>query len=222
MSASKIEWTDRTWNPVTGCTKVSPGCKHCYAERLAPRVFAGQRVDEAIENREDSILLGRPRRFTDVSIHPDRLGAPLRWRKPARVFVNSMSDLFHEAVPDEFIAAVFAVMFEARQHTFQVLTKRPERMRDVLRRIEACEVNGGVEAVSYLMAQGSTLGVGRRSTCTDTTLPGPCRTCGLACPWRTSSAPTSASRSCSTPRRPCGSSARSRCWGRWTSAGSGW
>jgi len=107
---TSIEWTDATWSPVTGCTKVSAGCKHCYAEGVAER-FWGER------------------KFTDVRCHPERLEAPLHWRKPRRVFVNSMSDLFHEDVPDEFIDRVFAVMALAPQHTFQVLTKRPERMR---------------------------------------------------------------------------------------------
>lgn len=109
--ATTIEWTDETWNPVTGCSKVSPGCKNCYAETVANRFWKG-------------------RKFTDVWTHADRLDAPLHWRKPRRVFVNSMSDLFHEDVPDEFIDKVFAVMALAPQHTFQVLTKRPERMRD--------------------------------------------------------------------------------------------
>lgn len=109
-----IEWTDKTWNPVTGCTKVSAGCKNCYAETVANR-FWGER------------------KFTDVQTHPDRLDAPLRWRKPRRVFVNSMSDLFHEDVPDEFIDRVFAVMALSPQYTFQVLTKRPVRMRSYCR-----------------------------------------------------------------------------------------
>lgn len=130
---SKIQWTDTTWNPVTGCVKVSAGCKNCYASRLAPRVFAGQTVGSP----------GRPRRFTDVRCHPERLGAPLRWRKPRRVFVNSMSDLFHEDVPDEFIARVFDVMRQCPQHTFQVLTKRPERMRDVARRLRFDSAGAG-------------------------------------------------------------------------------
>lgn len=125
-----IQWTDETWNPVTGCTKVSAGCKNCYAERLAPRVFAGQVVDRVLSDRVDGggVVEKGPRRFTDVRTHPDRLAQPLRWRKPRRVFVNSMSDLFHEDVPDEFIDRVFAVMALAPQHWFQVLTKRPERM----------------------------------------------------------------------------------------------
>lgn len=108
--STKIEWTEETWNPVTGCTKVSSGCKNCYAERLFPRPYPG-------------------RKFTDVRFHPERLEQPLRWRKPRRVFVNSMSDLFHEAVTVAQLDRVFGVMANAPQHTFQVLTKRPERMR---------------------------------------------------------------------------------------------
>jgi protein gp37 len=111
-----IEWTDATWNPVTGCTKVSPGCDHCYAETIALR-FAGTKA------------------FPDgfaVTLRPDRLAQPLRWRRPRRVFVNSMSDLFHRGVPDDYIARVFAVMAGASRHTFQVLTKRPGRMRSLL------------------------------------------------------------------------------------------
>jgi len=111
---SAIEWTDATWNPVTGCTKVSPGCAHCYIERTPPFRMAGRRfVKGAIP----------------VLLHPDRLDAPLRWRKPRRVFVCSLADLFHDGVPDAFIDRVFATMALAPQHTFQVLTKRPERMR---------------------------------------------------------------------------------------------
>ena len=114
--STKIEWTERTWNPVTGCTKVSPGCDHCYAEGIARR-FAGGKAF--------------PNGF-DVTLHPERLDAPLRWRKPARVFVNSMSDLFHDDVPDEFIAHVWATMALTPQHTYQVLTKRHGRMRSLL------------------------------------------------------------------------------------------
>ncbi len=105
---TSIEWTDATWNPVTGCTKVSPGCKYCYAERIMER-FGHQR-------------------FRDIILHPERLDQPLRWRRPRRVFVNSMSDLFHEAIPDEFVQQVFGVMIRAEWHTFQILTKRAERL----------------------------------------------------------------------------------------------
>jgi protein gp37 len=110
---SRIEWTDATWNPTAGCTKVSPGCDHCYAERLHER-FHG------------------PGSFAAVTTRPDRIPLPLSWRKPRRVFVNSMSDLFHDAVPDAFIAETFAVMALAYRHTFQVLTKRHARMRALL------------------------------------------------------------------------------------------
>jgi len=109
MSAvSLIEWTDRTWNPVTGCTKVSQGCKHCYAEVIAGRFFASKYPTVPIgPELPDGAPTGwRDRSFTDVQTHPERLLEPLRWKKPARVFVNSMSDLFHEAVPDAFIDQV--------------------------------------------------------------------------------------------------------------------
>jgi protein gp37 len=112
---SSIEWTEATWNPVTGCNKISPGCAHCYAETLAER-FRG--------------VPGHPfEHGFDVQLRPEKLTLPLTWKKPRRIFVNSMSDLFHDAVPDEYIDRVFAVMAVASQHTFQVLTKRPARMR---------------------------------------------------------------------------------------------
>jgi len=111
-----IEWTDATWNPVSGCTKVSTGCDHCYAETLANR-FAGTKAF--------------PNGF-EVTLRPERLDWPLRKRKPLRIFVNSMSDLFHDDVPDEYIAKVFAIMALAPRHTFQVLTKRHARMRSLL------------------------------------------------------------------------------------------
>jgi protein gp37 len=117
---SGIEWTDATWNPVTGCTKVSPGCDHCYAETFAER-WRG--------------IPGHPyENGFDVTLRPERLDQPLRWTKPRRIFVNSMSDLFHEAIPDTFIWEVFDVMEEASQHTFQVLTKRHARMRSIVQR----------------------------------------------------------------------------------------
>ena len=119
-----IEWTDETWNPVTGCAKVSQGCKHCYAERMWKRLSLPNMPYEG-------------RAFTDVQCHPDRLTQPLRWVKPRRIFVNSMSDLFHPDVPFEFIDQVFAVMSVTTRHTFQVLTKRPERMLEWAKRIEA-------------------------------------------------------------------------------------
>ena len=110
---SAIEWTEATWNPVTGCTQVSPGCARCYAKRFAER-FRG--------------VPGHPyERGFDVVERPERLGQPLRWKRPRTIFVNSMSDLFHEAVADDFVASVFEAMERAGRHTFQVLTKRPER-----------------------------------------------------------------------------------------------
>ena len=115
---SKIEWTDATWNPVRGCTKVSPGCKHCYAERFAER-FRG--------------VKGHPfEQGFDLRLVPHKLGEPLRWSEPRMIFVNSMSDLFHHDVPEAFILRVASTMRVACWHTYQVLTKRSERLRDLL------------------------------------------------------------------------------------------
>lgn len=113
---SAIGWTNATWNPVTGCSRVSPGCVNCYAETLSLRMGWSKKPWTAQNAAEN------------VKLHPERLKAPLKWREGRMVFVNSMSDLFHERVPDEFIDQVFAVMACARLSTFQVLTKRPERM----------------------------------------------------------------------------------------------
>ena len=116
---SKIEWTDATWNPVRGCTKISPGCAHCYAERFAER-FRG--------------VPGHPfEQGFDLRLVPQKLDDPLRWKNPKRVFVNSVSDLFHEGVPDDCIAKVRDVMVRADWHTYQILTKRSARMRDLLK-----------------------------------------------------------------------------------------
>jgi protein gp37 len=115
-----IQWTDSTWNPVHGCSKVSPGCAHCYAETLSLR-YKHTLKPWTPENASEN-----------VKLQHHLLGLPLRWRRPRRIFVNSMSDLFHEQVPDEFIEKVFGVMLSADQHIFQVLTKRPERMRDFM------------------------------------------------------------------------------------------
>lgn len=124
MAQTKIEWADKVWNPVTGCTKVSQGCKNCYAEREWKRLSA---------NYKTPIYFGRE--FTDVQWHTQMLQKPIQWKKPARIFVNSMSDLFHEKIPKSFIDKVYAVMALCPQHTFQILTKRPERMRDYLSEI---------------------------------------------------------------------------------------
>jgi protein gp37 len=115
---SKIEWTDATWNPVRGCTKISPGCKHCYAETFAER-FRG--------------VKGHPFEFGfDLRLVPEKLGDPIRWSTPRKIFVNSMSDLFHPDVSDDYIENVCRVMLAANWHTYQVLTKRAERMSQLL------------------------------------------------------------------------------------------
>jgi protein gp37 len=118
---SHIQWTDATWSVTTGCTKVSSGCINCYIERTPPFRMAGRKFDNP--------GIGGT---TGVVLHPERLTWPLRWRKPRRIFVDSLADLFHEEVPDEFIAETFAVMALAPQHTFQVLTKRHARLRSLL------------------------------------------------------------------------------------------
>ena len=119
---SAIEWTEATWNPVTGCTKVSLGCRHCYAERLAKRLQA----------------MGNPNYANgfEVTLHEHMLSLPLKWRQPRIVFVNSMSDLFHEQVPADFIQRMFDVMRRAGHHTFQILTKRSERLADLAPRLD--------------------------------------------------------------------------------------
>jgi len=116
---STIEWTDATWNPVRGCTKISPGCKHCYAETFAER-FRG--------------VKGHPyEQGFDLRLVPEKLGGPLKWSQPRMIFVNSMSDLFHPSVPDEYVVRIAEVMVKAHWHTYQVLTKRSERLRDLLK-----------------------------------------------------------------------------------------
>lgn len=118
---SSIEWTEATWNPVTGCTKISPGCKFCYAERMAKRLQA----------------MGKQqyRNAFKLTLQPDSLEIPLKWKRPRVIFVNSMSDLFHRDVPDDFIVRCFEVMGQASQHTFQVLTKRPERTAELAKHL---------------------------------------------------------------------------------------
>ena len=114
---SAIEWTEATWNPLTGCDKISPGCTHCYAERMSLRLK----------------LMGQPnyRNGFEVTLHPHALELPLKWKKPQRIFVNSMSDLFHKEVPAEFIQKVFATMRSASWHRFQILTKRSDRLAEL-------------------------------------------------------------------------------------------
>ena len=113
---TKIEWAEETWNPVTGCTKVSPGCKHCYAETQAER-FRGTKAF--------------PNGF-DLTLKPERLEQPQRWKKPRRIFVNSMSDLFHEGIDDQYIILTYEIMRSTTRHEYLVLTKRAERMREML------------------------------------------------------------------------------------------
>jgi len=119
---SAIEWTEATWNPLTGCDKISPGCTHCYAERMSLRLRA----------------MGQPnyRNGFALTLHERMLDVPLRWKQPQRIFVNSMSDLFHQDVPEEFVRRVFAVMRQASWHRFQVLTKRSERLRQLSPKID--------------------------------------------------------------------------------------
>lgn len=144
MGKSKIEWTEKSWNPISGCTKCSPGCDHCYAEHMSHRLAGrvGYPVDEPFR----------------VTLHPERLDEPLRWRKPSRIFVCSMGDLFHDAVPDEYLCRVWNVMRKsclyrdwtrppAGAHTYLVLTKRPERMRDFCQRVR---FDGSGEGRVYL------------------------------------------------------------------------
>jgi protein gp37 len=116
-SNSAIEWTESTWNPLTGCTKISPGCKHCYAERMAMRLQAMRQPNYA--------------NGFDLTLHGSALELPLKWKKPQTIFVNSMSDLFHKAVPVDFVIKTFDVMRRADWHTFQVLTKRSDRLLEL-------------------------------------------------------------------------------------------
>jgi protein gp37 len=118
---TKIEWTGFSWNAVTGCTKISPGCRYCYAERMALRLMKMGQY--------------KYRNGFKVTIHPDELEQPLKWKKPQVIFVNSMSDLFHEDVPDQFIFRMFEVMQKAPWHTFQILTKRSQRLASMAKRL---------------------------------------------------------------------------------------
>ncbi len=122
MSTTKIEWTEKTWNPLTGCNKISPGCLNCYAERMAKRLQA----------------MGQPnyRNGFELTLHRHVLSTPLTWKKPATIFVNSMSDLFHEKVPLAFIQEVFSIMKSAHWHTFQLLTKRSTRLAKLSKQLD--------------------------------------------------------------------------------------
>ncbi len=130
-----IEWTDETWNPVVGCTKVSPGCANCYAERMSKRLAAMASADLLSPGRKShylNVLTPAGKWNGQVELVPEALTDPIGWKKPRRIFVNSMSDLFHEDVPFDFIDRVFSAMALCRQHSFQILTKRPKRMREYL------------------------------------------------------------------------------------------
>ncbi len=145
MSKSKIEWTESTWNPVSGCTKISRGCDNCYAERMAMRL-------KAMGTR------GYENGF-EVTLHPHALEKPLKMKKPQVIFVNSMSDIFHEKIPDSFIFQIFDIMNQAHWHTFQVLTKRPKRLAKLADKLNwtdniwmgvTVEANEYVDRVDYL------------------------------------------------------------------------
>jgi len=120
-----IEWTDATWNPIRGCSRVSEGCRNCYAETTAKR-FSGEGMPY------EGLIAKGGQWNGEITLVPEKLDEPLRWQRPRRIFVNSMSDLFHENVPDDYVDKVFAVMALSERHTFQILTKRPERMRQYL------------------------------------------------------------------------------------------
>ena len=125
MKESKIEWTDATWNPIRGCTRVSEGCRFCYAERVADRFSGVGQPYEGLTTRGKS---GQPQWNNRIMLVPHKLKKPLSWKQPRRIFVNSMSDLFHEKVPFDYIEQVFDVMRHASWHQFQILTKRAERL----------------------------------------------------------------------------------------------
>ena len=136
---SGIEWTERTWNPVTGCTKVSEGCRHCYAERMSLRLR--------------SMGLGKYERGFQLTVHSATLADPFKWKNPNLVFVNSMSDLFHKRVPDGFIRSVFDTMNRTKRHTYQVLTKRPARAVSLNRKLDWTSniwLGTSVESVRWL------------------------------------------------------------------------
>jgi protein gp37 len=150
MADTSIEWTDATWNPVAGCTVVSPGCTNCYAMRMAARLDAmGMKKYRGLTRKSG----GRAVWTGKVRLDRDSLAIPATWKKPKRIFVNSMSDLFHEAVPAEFVAAVWAAMKATPQHTFQILTKRPDRMAEITAMLPVLDnvwLGTSVESANYL------------------------------------------------------------------------
>ncbi len=132
MSKTNISWATDVWNPISGCTKVSPGCLHCYAESITKR-FKGRMQPYSETFIPWTVKAQRESGHSAVTLHPERLDDPLRWKSPRKVFVNSMSDLFHEDVPDTFISDIFRVMAQCQEHVFQVLTKRPDRMMEYIK-----------------------------------------------------------------------------------------
>ena len=133
MKNSKIEWTGATWNPLRGCARVSEGCRYCYAERVADRFSGPGQAYEGLTTRGKD---GQPRWNNEIMLVPHMLRKPLSWKQPRRIFVNSMSDLFHEKVPFDYIQQVFDVMQQASWHEFQILTKRAERLADLAPQLE--------------------------------------------------------------------------------------
>src|SRR5437879_13648333 len=150
MADTSIEWTDATWNPVAGCTVISPGCTNCYAMRMAARLDAmGMKKYRGLTRKSGkrAVWTGK------VRLDQKALGIPASWKKPSRIFVNSMSELFHEAVPAKFIAAVSTSMQASPQHTFQILTKRPDRMAEITASLPVLEnvwLGTSVESADYL------------------------------------------------------------------------
>lgn len=150
MADTSIEWTDATWNPVAGCTILSPGCTNCYAMRMAARLDAmGMKKYRGLTRKSG----GRAKWTGKIRLDRDALAVPAKWRRARRIFVNSMSDLFHDAVPSEFVAEVWDVMASTPWHTYQILTKRPDRMADVTTKLEKLQnvwLGASVESADYL------------------------------------------------------------------------
>ncbi|HTO65224.1 MAG TPA: DUF5131 family protein [Bradyrhizobium sp.] len=150
MAETSIEWTDATWNPVAGCTVLSPGCTNCYAMRMAARLeMMGQEKYRALTRKSGGRSVWTGKLFLDEKA----LGAPKAWRKPRQIFVNSMSDLFHVDVPAEFVAKVWSTMAETPHHTYQILTKRPDRMAEITRDLRVLPnvwLGTSVENADYL------------------------------------------------------------------------
>ena len=148
MNKTKIEWCDMSWNPVTGCSKVSSGCKYCYAESMSRRFWNEKVIVGMGENAGDNHPVTRRRLFTDVIFHPDKLEQPLLVKKPKKIFVNSMSDLFHEKVDFNHILEVFKIIHLCKWHTFIILTKRPERMLDFFEWMQETIETQGLEMLA--------------------------------------------------------------------------